>query len=595
MNFESITKLCSQDFYAVPDYQRDYEWTNAQNSTLLDDVFSIIKDSNSNHFFGAIVTIPYEKSNAVNKSIDLDDYYIDEENIKHVVDGQQRLTSFSVLIKAVYDVLEEDTTVQNTFKQNHLDILKPLVKGQAYDSNGNPAPRLILNGNTGRCYNKEILGVRQENCNKGFKGAKRLLNAYKLFKLEVEQKRNEFINDGTFSSAENYFKSLINALTKKVTFVEIKCDGSLDAFQVFDSLNGKGLDLTAADRIKNIMMSWSPAGKGAQKWDALVQQIGEEYLASFFVSLFFFNSGKRISKNKLPDEFRNKYKNSALNDFDFFYDDLKTDGTIYGKLRTSKTSATDLDEVLNDFKDLKLDQVYVLLFAVAKHFGEDVFKKKDYLKIAEMLLSLIVRMQVGEKNMNKLDVIFSECIDMMKNQSASLTVICNKLEEKKLHLMPNDQFERDFSEFTSKDTGITEFYLRHLEEQRRVDNTGNRSPVARGLTIEHIIPQTLDDLTKWYGSAPIPDDVKEDFHDCIVESIGNKMLLYGDDNTSAGNNDYTYKIDVYKNGKRGQNQGTPFGTFQMVKDLLTDYPDVFNHDEVKQRAKDLAKIAIKIW
>ena len=55
------------------------------------------------------------------------------------------------------------------------------------------------------------------------------------------------------------------------------------------------------------------------------------------------------------------------------------------------------------------------------------------------------------------------------------------------------------------------------------------------------------------------------------------------------------KRNIYQNGKRGQNQGTPVETFQLVKDLLTDYPTVFNHDEVVARAKELAQYAILIW
>lgn len=141
---------------------------------------------------------------------------------------------------------------------------------------------------------------------------------------------------------------------------------------------------------------------------------------------------------------------------------------------------------------------------------------------------------------------------------------------------------------------IEEFYMRHLEAYRRKQN-GNRSPVERELTIEHIIPQTLDDLSEWYGGAQIPDEVREDFQDSVVESIGNKMLLYGDDNASASNNGYVSKQNTYRTGKRGQNQGTPADTFQLVKDLLDTYSDVFNHEQVKERAEQLAKYAVNIW
>ena len=595
MDFLKITKLFAQDVYAIPDYQRDYEWTNSQNSTLIDDVFSVMRDTNSsNHFLGAIVTIPFEESNAVNKSIDFSDYSIEPDIVKHVVDGQQRLTSYSVLIKSIYDAINDDTAVNPAFKDNCLGLIRPLLNSSATDSNFRPAPRLILNGNTGQCYNNDILSIRDDHCNRSYRGAKRILTAYKLFKSEVQQKKSDFISDGVCANEQDFFKRLVDTITKKIVFVEIECDASSDAFQVFDSLNGKGLDLTAADRIKNIMMSWSPAGKGAQKWDALVQQIGEDYLASFFVCLFFFNCGRRVSKNKLPDEFKNKYKNSAQADFDYFYQDLKNDGIIYGNLRANKTGVNKLDEVLKDFQALKLDQVYVMLFAAAKHFGADSLTSSEYLKFAKTLLSLVVRMQVCERSMNKLDSIFSECIDMMKNQSASLNVVRQRLDEKKINIAPDAQFESDFTKFAPKDTKIEEFYIRHLEGYRRRQE-GNRSAVERGLTIEHIIPQTLDDLAQWYGTEFIPDEVREDFQDSVVECIGNKMLLYGDDNSAAGNNDYLTKQNTYRSGKRGQNEGTPVDTFQLVKDLLARYPGKFNHEEVQARAKELAGYAVDIW
>lgn len=595
MDFLKITKLFAQDIYAIPDYQRDYEWTNAQNGTLIDDVFSVMRDSHSsNHFLGAIVTIPFKESDAVNKSIDFDDYSIESDIVKHVVDGQQRLTSFSVLIKAVYDALKENIVVQPAFRDNCLSSIRPLLNCSATDSDFRPAPRLILNGNTGHCYNKDILGIRDDNCNRSYRGAKRILNAYKFFENEILQRKTEYISEGVCANEQEFFKRLVDTITKKIVFVEIECDASSDAFQVFDSLNGKGLDLTAADRIKNIMMSWSPAGKGAQKWDALVQQIGEDYLASFFISLFFFNRGRRISKNKLPDEFKNKYKNDAQNDFNLFYQDLKNDGIVYGKLRANKTGINKLDEVLKDFQALKQDQVYVMLFAAAKYYQESCLLSPDYIKFAKVLLSLVVRMQVCEKSMNKLDTIFSECIDMMQKQSASLNMLSRKLEDKKKSIAPDAQFEMDFTKFAPKDTKIEEFYIRHLEQYRRKQE-GNRSAVERGLTIEHIIPQTLDDLSQWYGTEPIPDEVREDFQDSVVECIGNKMLLYGDDNTAAGNNDYLTKQNTYRNGKRGQNQGNPVDTFQLVKDLLTKYPERFNHEEVQKRAEELAGYAVNIW
>ena len=387
MDFLTIKKLFSQDLYAIPDYQRDYEWKDLQNSTLMDDVVSTMRDStDTNHFLGAIVTIPFEPSNAVNKSIDFNDYSIDEKMVKHVVDGQQRLISYSILIKAVFDILHEDTAVPGEFKNNCEAILKPLINSSETDSNYKPAPRLILNGNTGKCYNSEILKIRNDHCNKAYRGAKRILNAYKLYRNEIIQEKGEFISDGICGNEQDYSKKLVQTITTKFVFVEIECGASSDAFQVFDSLNGKGLDLTAADRIKNIMMSWSPPGKGAQKWDALVQRIGEDYLINFFVSLFFYNCGKRIPKNRLPEEFKKKYKISAQSEYDCFYSDLTKDGEIYGQLRKNNTESKELNVVLKDFNALKSDQVFVILFAAAKYFGTESFKTKEFENFAKALL-----------------------------------------------------------------------------------------------------------------------------------------------------------------------------------------------------------------
>ena len=595
MDFLRIGKIFAQDYYAVPDYQRDYEWTNSQNATLIDDVIQLAKEPHSsNHFFGAIVTIPYEDGTGVNKSIDFNDYGIDvKQNVKHVVDGQQRLTSFSVLIRALRDLIVEDTTISQTFKDNVAQRqLDNILLGNDYFGI-NPAPRLILNGNTGDCYNNELLKISTNSYSKVFKGAKRLMTAYSLFKSELLNGLSDFTNEGICQSAEGFYGKIITTITNKVIFVEIECDASSDAFQVFDSLNGKGLDLTAADRIKNIFMSWSPKGKGAQKWDALVNDIGEDYLANFFVSLFFYHTKKRVAKNRLPEEFKNTYKDSASTDFDFFFNDLKKSGVLYGNLRKANTSNDVINGIITDFQSLNMDQVYVILFAVAKYYGEAVIDTDEYRIFAKTLQKLIVRMQVCEKSTNKLDSLFANCIDAMKGKAAPISLITQKLNDEINVLVDDAQFESAFVRFSPNDNKVAEFYLRHIENQIRKEN-GDRSPVENGLTVEHVIPQ-LYDLNDWYGTQPIPADIAEDFKQSVVENIGNKALLYGDDNSSASNNNYFAKLNVYQNGKRGQNSGNPINTFKLIQDVVNNNPTQFIHTDVVERAERLAKYALKIW
>lgn len=113
--------------------------------------------------------------------------------------------------------------------------------------------------------------------------------------------------------------------------------------------------------------------------------------------------------------------------------------------------------------------------------------------------------------------------------------------------------------------------------------------------MEHVIPQTLDDLTKWYGTEKIPEEIDADFKNLVIERLGNKVLLYGDDNSAASNNDYLSKKTVYSEGKKNQTQGTPAKTFKLIEELLEDYPNKFTHEEVDSRSEKMAKIALKIW
>jgi len=242
-----------------------------------------------------------------------------------------------------------------------------------------------------------------------------------------------------------------------------------------------------------------------------------------------------------------------------------------------------------------MDQVYVLLFSVAKHYGEDMISSNEYVEFATTLQKLIVRMQVCEKSTNKLDNMFATCIDLMKDKAAPIALITQKLKDEISSTVDDTVFFNAFAKFCPNDNKVAEFYLRHLENELRREN-GNRTPVPRKLTVEHIIPQNaLYNLAEWYGNPSIPEDVADDYKQSVIESIGNKALLYGDDNSSANDNKYEYKLDVYKNGKRGQDSGTPVNTFKLIEDVVTTYPSKFLHDDVEDRAKRLAKYAIKIW
>ncbi len=99
----------------------------------------------------------------------------------------------------------------------------------------------------------------------------------------------------------------------------------------------------------------------------------------------------------------------------------------------------------------------------------------------------------------------------------------------------------------------------------------------------------------WYGSDYDLNLLPPDYRENVIENIGNKSLLFADDNASASNNSYRDKLVVYKTGKKEQQEGTPYDTFQLIHDLVDNYPEAFTHVDVIKRAKELAKLAVTIW
>ena len=188
-DFITINRLFSSGYFSIPDYQRDYEWTNSENSTLIDDILSLLSedDSDSKHFIGAIVTVPYEEANGNNKSINFEEYEIPKESIKHIVDGQQRLTSLSVMLAAIKKVIAADKTIVDGEKKAYVDFIESCLLGtESRTSDYSKAPRLILNGNTGYYFNKNILELpTYESPNGTLKGAKRLNAAFNTYSSAI--------------------------------------------------------------------------------------------------------------------------------------------------------------------------------------------------------------------------------------------------------------------------------------------------------------------------------------------------------------------------------------------------------------------------
>lgn len=597
MQFSTIENIFSEGYFAIPDYQRDYEWGGEENDTLMNDIFTATEDPSENiHFMGALVTVKFDSDSAITKSVDIEKYNISKARIHHVVDGQQRLTSMLIFISSLRElILNNEMGFSKKLKEGGIRRLDNILLGNNYTDDLQTAPRLILNADTGKCFNKEITKTSEEAYDGRRKGAKRILKAKEIYRKALLDKVNELNNQGCDISL--YFEKLTETVCTKLQFVNIECDDYTDAFQVFDSLNGKGLDLTAADRIKNIFMSWGKRDRAAVfKWNDLVEATEDRYLTGFFIALFFYSERKRIAKNDLPNQFKSRFKDEAIRNFTTFSNNLLKMAKLYGALRRGEVGSSEVQTLLQKMQGLKLEQIYVIIFAAATGYGENITKSKEFAVFLEALTKLIVRMQVCEKSMNTLDILFSECICMICNKNGIIDII-DKINKKRMSIN-DDAFKKAFKDFAPSDNNVSLFYLAAIEDYIRMQNGNRNSVYSIKPSVEHVIP-LKSNLDVWYSefqsANPLPDYVLESPKELLIERIGNKALLFTDDNSSANNNNFSKKLEIYKNGKTGQTKGTPVQTFELIADIVNNYSNSFTYEDVDRRSSELAEIAAKIW
>lgn len=155
MDFIEIGTLFSSDkHFIIPDYQREYSWDKDKNETLWSDIADLIAgEKKKRHFLGAIVTAPYRKEDSYLATINPESYYLDSNEVYHLLDGQQRLTSLSLLIAAIHSACQSDQLLADHQKQLISQPLQTMLFDKSNtDDNESPSPRLFLKEESGKYF-----------------------------------------------------------------------------------------------------------------------------------------------------------------------------------------------------------------------------------------------------------------------------------------------------------------------------------------------------------------------------------------------------------------------------------------------------------
>ncbi|GHS02170.1 hypothetical protein VN1281_13090 [Helicobacter pylori] len=523
----------------IPIYQRLYSWEKEQCKQLWDDIIKIGgNDKMDGHFIGSILYVL--------------DGITHSDNALLIIDGQQRLTTITLLLIAL---------------RNHLSDKRKEIEDHYLinsDKGDDKKFRLILSESD----KDTLLYLIDKDRRKPSELSLKIVENFELFE--------EWIRKNT-GKLETIFKGL-----EKLTIVWIALTKKEDDPQlIFESMNSKGMELTQTDLIRNYIVMETEAEKQEvfynKHWRAMEEEFKQnKKLFDRFVRHYLtIKTGKIPNINRVYVAFKDYQQKEGI-EIEALLQDLQKYCRYFCQIKFKKEADKDLKKALDFLVDLDMDVVYPLLLELYSDYSDGVLSKDDFRRSIALIESYICRRAVCGFNTNVLNKVFpsftkhiqkDEYFESLKAHFGSLT---------KEQRFPNDdEFRNSFimRDFYKKFKKKTKCFLERLEY------FDTEEPVdTEKCTIEHIMPQTLEDEWK--------RDLGENF-----QEIHNKYLH------TIGNLTLTGYNQKYRNKSFQEKRGMEKGFKQsrlMLNESLKNL-ESFGEEEIKKRANDLADSALEIW
>ena len=233
----TLATVLGQRLLVVPDYQRPYAWESKQLKDLWDDLD--LMGEGSRHYTGTLVLMDQETEHMTSTGVML--------NESHVVDGQQRLTTCLILLDRIRRAfLQIDMAQEETLETAH-------ELGRTYGVvtvSGVTRPRLALGKDFNEFWVRNVLGDHQFLKGELTQGEQRMWAAARFFDQEIES----LVDGFSAQDAARQLRRLLARVTSGLRFLVYEIDTTADAGVIFETLNGRGRDLSELDKIKNYLL-----------------------------------------------------------------------------------------------------------------------------------------------------------------------------------------------------------------------------------------------------------------------------------------------------------------------------------------------------
>ncbi|UOR46858.1 DUF262 and DUF1524 domain-containing protein [Helicobacter pylori] len=529
----------------IPIYQRLYSWGKEQCKQLWDDIIKIGGDDKMDrHFIGSILYVL--------------DRITHSDNVLLIIDGQQRLTTITLLLTALRDHLNDEDEFLKKFSrqniQNHYLINS--------DKDGDKKFRLILSESD----KDTLLSLIDKDKRKPSEPSSKIVENFELFEKWIRKNTDKL---------ETIFKGLEKLMIVWIALKKEKDDPQL----IFESMNSKGIELTQTDLIRNYIVMETEVEKQEGFYNKYWRAMEEEFKQNKkwfdrFVRHYLTIKTREIPNiNKVYVALKNYRQKEGIGIEDLLKDLQKYCG-YFCQIVFKKEADKDLNKALGFLVDLEMDVIYPLLLELYSDYSDGVLSKDDFIPIITLIESYICRRAVCGLDTNSLNKVFPSFTRYIQKDEyfKSLKAHFGYLTEKQ-RFPNNDEFKNlfitiDFYKFKKK-----KYFFERLENFNRKELVPTHE-----YTTEHIMSQTLTEEWK--------KDLGENF-----QEIHNKYLhIIGNLTMTGYNSEYGDKSFQEKRGMEKGFKDSPLRLNQGLRDL-----ESFGEEEIKKRANDLADLALKIW
>ncbi|MDD2324468.1 MAG: DUF262 domain-containing protein [Alphaproteobacteria bacterium] len=538
--------------FVIPIYQRTYSWTEKECRQLWDDIVRTGADDHiSVHFVGSIVYIDKADSTVTTWEPLL------------VIDGQQRLTTVTLLIAALANALGDREPVDG-FSADALRgyyLMNPLEKGER-------KLKLLLSQTDKATLINIVSGQDRP----------------KEYSLRVDQNFKLF--EGLIAANQSNLEAVCKGLVK-LMMVDIKLKRGDDNPQlIFESMNSTGKELSQADLIRNyILMGLEPELQTRlyeQYWRPMEVDFGQEAYSSYFDA--FMRHYLTVKTGEIPriDEVYEAFKAHACSPavvatgIEEIVKDIRSFARFFCAMALGAETDKELNQAFHDLRELKVDVAYPFLLELYDDYANGRLSVEDFVAAVRLVEAYVFRRAVCAIPTNSMNKTFATFNKVLKKDRYLESIQAHFLTLPSYRRFPSDEeFRRDLVIRDLYNLRTRSYWLRRLENHGRKERV-----VVDEYTIEHIMPQNPNLSAAWREALGAEHErVQEQW----LHTLGNLTL-------TGYNAEYSDRPFVEKRDMKGGYKESPLKLNAGLGQL-----ENWNETAIQERAARLADQVLIVW